>query len=338
MVPSDKMIAAFQKQAQIDRSSNITINRDFKNFKGDSLIVGGGWVKDHRENKSVYRTPENFYTIDDDPSAKADAVFNFSNEELCKLFPAHSFKFILFEYFPFGSFFGIDERDKQLTIFRNAKRLLKEDGVLIYIGGGHDPKTTIPQLLQQAGFHSAQYKKVNNEEKGEIDSGYSIASQQNFYLLKKYQHEFPDHIRYSMNEFLFFENDHLDIDLQQNCPGFITILQALLHPGEKAFIPNAEQLTEFNWIVFLEFKNLYFAPYETQIIKQLIFELKKYEVNFSEDLWQRIKTLKSGSLKELLTAFEQLLLTKENPDGTKNQSLFEEGLEPLMPYHLRPRG
>lgn len=121
--------------------------RDIEEFKGDCLIVGGGWSIQHQKNNQCsIRNPNNFYTLDNDRNALPDFIFDFECAAVRDVLPPKRFKFIYFEHFPYI------EQSITLNCFINAKQLLKDNGVLIYIGGTRPTDLKIPELLSSAGF------------------------------------------------------------------------------------------------------------------------------------------------------------------------------------------
>ncbi len=120
--------------------------RDLKDFSGDSLIIGGACSDNAAVLLHPVRTPENCYTVDIDHNP--DAIADITNIDQCAFIPNQRFSFILFEHITY-----LGEEGSR-TAFETARRILKDDGTLVYIGGGDD----IPEFLKKAGF-GAVYKK-----------------------------------------------------------------------------------------------------------------------------------------------------------------------------------
>lgn len=113
--------------------------RNIAEYKGDCLIIGGGWCAHHKGRKSgplfSWRNPENFFTIDYSKAAEADLCADIT---LLTIDHQKKFRFILFEDFGLelsnNLTASIKLKDYQQA-FNNARKLLKDDGLLVFVGG-----------------------------------------------------------------------------------------------------------------------------------------------------------------------------------------------------------
>lgn len=139
--------------------------RNISEFNGDALLVGGGWSYKHTfcNREHPFRTPDHFYAVDIDPDAEPDAVLDITDAQRCAFLPDARFSFIFFEHVP------LVREDKVLKAFNIARRLLKEDGILIYNGASSLESASISTSLKQAGF-------VNAHSKMEPDNKYDNGS------------------------------------------------------------------------------------------------------------------------------------------------------------------
>ncbi|MBA3662074.1 MAG: hypothetical protein H0W64_10120 [Gammaproteobacteria bacterium] len=176
--------------------------RDISQFKGAALIVGGGWSEDSDSTPSI-RTPHNFYTIDIDAQVAPDAVIDITNENQCSALPPQRFSFIYFECFPWLG------EERLLKAFDLAHRLLTEDGFLIYRGGSNKAASSIPAILQKAGYQHVLKKELNPADpKTQFDNGsISLAAnldlkvlQENFSTLSKAQQYYLNYYHFFMEE------------------------------------------------------------------------------------------------------------------------------------------
>lgn len=138
--------------------------RNIADFKGDCLIVGGGWCASHVQDNPTWRTREDFFTIDKNRDAEPDQVANITDEKILSDYTAR-FKFIYFERIPLiNSNVGM--------AFKNAHKMLTADGVLLYYSGSRDMAESIPSMLIKAGFAYAIKKALDPEDpKMKYDKG-----------------------------------------------------------------------------------------------------------------------------------------------------------------------
>lgn len=174
--------------------------RDLSEFKGDAIIIGGGWCKNHCTAKPPIRNPDNFYTVDIDENAQPDAVLDITDEAQCSIIPEKRFSLVYFECFPFY----LGERQLQKA-FSLAHRFLKPDGVLIYRGGSDKSVSSIPEILKNAGFLYAFKKALDPEDpKTKNDNGsISLAAnidtkliQENFSILSGTMQYYLTHYKF----------------------------------------------------------------------------------------------------------------------------------------------
>lgn len=178
--------------------------RNISEFNGDALIVGGGWCAKHQRLKPTIRDTQHFYTIDKDDKAEPDAVLDITDEMQCAIIPNKRFSLVFFECF---SYVG---EEKVLKAFKVVRRMLKDDGVLIYVGGSAKSDSSIPDLLKAAGFLNAIKKEFDPENpKAYRDNGsISLASDTDIKVLQENMAILPETTRFYLTQYQFFKDEH----------------------------------------------------------------------------------------------------------------------------------
>lgn len=178
--------------------------RNLSQFNGDALIVGGGWCEKHQRSKPAIRETQHFYTIDKDDKAEPDAVLDITDEMQCVIIPSKRFSLIFFECFSY-----INE-EKVLKAFKVVRRMLKDDGVIIYVGGSAKSDSSIPDLLKAAGFLNAIKKEFDPENpKAYRDNGsISLASDTDIKVLQENMAILPETTRFYLTLYQFFKDEH----------------------------------------------------------------------------------------------------------------------------------
>jgi hypothetical protein len=185
--------------------------RSLNEFNGDALLVGGGWIFEHTALNRTHtlRKREHFYTIDEDPNVEPDAVLDITDKKQCAILPDARFSLIYFEHFPLI-------RDGMLTAFTTARRLLKEDGILIYHGGSHIKFSSIPTLLNMAGFVYASSKKHRtNSVFNEDDNGsLTIASNMTLEQINANSDHLSQVAKHYLHYYKFLDANPFDPDVE----------------------------------------------------------------------------------------------------------------------------
>lgn len=213
--------------------------RNLSQFNGDALIVGGGWSEKHQRSKPAIRDTQHFYTIDMNDKAEPDAVLNITDELQCAIIPSKRFSFIFFECF---SYVG---EEKALKAFKIVQRMLKDGGVLLYVGGSAKSDRSIPDLLKTAGFLNAIKKEFDPDNpKAYRDNGsISLASDTDITVLQKNMAILPETTRFYLTQYQFFKDEHFARYAKNNVGIYsqVNTLEVSTHISKKISQPNFKE-------------------------------------------------------------------------------------------------
>lgn len=194
--------------------------RDIKDFKGDCLLVGGGWCNQHQLCKPSWRQQDSFYTIDLDPKTLPDHIANITDPSQFSSHFNHRFKFIFFECVSLSY-------EKVIKAFNNVFKMLTDDGLLLYVGGSCFNGDSIPETLLKAGFNFSTFKNLDpNNPKTKHDKGSISLASKGKKLMDIHDIEYlPEVAKNYINYYKFFNPEpySLHLDPKLIIPSWMTI-------------------------------------------------------------------------------------------------------------------